>query len=67
MPYSEQCCNIPNTLKRLCSLFDLRYYFLMHFVLYYFSTLQTWLADWLMENNPNKPKISVEVELKEAA
>ncbi|KAI7801620.1 nucleoside diphosphate kinase homolog 5 [Triplophysa rosa] len=27
----------------------------------------TWLADWLMENNPNKPKISVEVEIKEAA
>lgn len=27
------------------------------FVLYHFS-LQTWLADWLMNNNPNKPKIS---------
>nr|XP_055033468.1 nucleoside diphosphate kinase homolog 5 [Misgurnus anguillicaudatus] len=27
----------------------------------------TWLADWLMENNPNKPKVSVGVEIKETA
>ncbi|XP_065119929.2 nucleoside diphosphate kinase homolog 5 [Paramisgurnus dabryanus] len=27
----------------------------------------TWLADWLMENNPNKPKVSIKVEIKETS
>lgn len=35
--------------------------------LYCYFSLQTWLADWLMNNNPNKPKISDGTVVEDAA
>lgn len=59
----NQLCPLPYFFEILVLFIN---YFL-HFVLCYFSSLQTWLADWLMENNPNKPKVSLRVEIKETA